>query len=129
MDGWIDCGLTLGGTPIYERTNERTHARAHATQRNATQRNVTRARTHAGMRREQHARTHACVVNNTHTHPTDEDEESHRVIEADVMRTRRTLAFFKDDAVQEVMVKLLTFYCQRRGTAYTQVGWFDFPSA
>ena len=42
------------------------------------------------------------------------------MIQGDVARTRRTLAFFKDEEVQGIMVNLLMFYCKRRGTPYTQ---------
>lgn len=51
---------------------------------------------------------------------TGDELEDYHVIQGDVARTRRTLAFFKDEEVQGIMVNLLMFYCKRRGTPYTQ---------
>lgn len=50
----------------------------------------------------------------------DDDLENQRIIEMDVLRTRRDLKFFKEEDVRDMMVKLLTFYCQRRGKCYVQ---------
>ena len=49
------------------------------------------------------------------------DLKTQRIIKADVVRTRQTIPFFREDRVKALMEQMLTFYCKRRSVAYTQV--------
>jgi len=51
---------------------------------------------------------------------TKQDLENQRVIKVDAQRTRADVKLFKTDDVQDLVARLLTFYCKRKGIKYKQ---------